>query len=100
MAGKIIGGILFAVALWMFPGLRKFFGRKEDDSASEVKQELEKLKGILNESLKKDNSEEELQKQLDVLKQEEEQLAHLKGVLQRNDEALRQAETQTAEEAR
>lgn len=97
--GEIVAGVLFAVALWMFPSLRKFFGRK-DDSAEEVKEELAKLKGILNESLKKDSSEEELQKQLDILKQEEEQLAHLKGVLQRNDEALRQAETQTAEESR
>lgn len=97
--GEIIGGILFAVVLGLFPSLRKLFRRK-DDSAEEVKEELAKLKSILNDSLKKDSSEEELQKQLDVLKQEEEQLAHLKGVLQRNDEALRQAETQTAEEAR
>ncbi len=42
--------------------MRKFFGRK-DDSAEEVKEELAKLKGILNESLKKDSSEEKLQKE-------------------------------------
>lgn len=51
--GEIIGGILFAVALWMFPGLRKFFGRdkarNEDDTEAETRRQLE----ILQEELRK-----------------------------------------------
>ena len=70
--GEIIGGILFAVALWLFPGLKKLFG-------------------------KKDESGEVIQKVLDVHRQEEERL---KEELKHRDEALREAEAQKAEESR
>ena len=78
--GEIIGGILFAVALWMFPGLRKFFGR--DKARNE------------------DDTESETRRQLEILQKEEQQLAYLKEALKRHDEALKLTETQTAEESR
>mgnify|MGYP002623805293 CR=1 FL=1 len=78
--GEIIGGILFAVVLWIFPGLRKFFGRDKGRNG--------------------DDTEAETRRQLEILQQEEQQLAYLKEALNRHDEALRQTETQTAEEAR
>ncbi len=40
--GEIIGGILFAVALGLFPSLKKFLGRKKDDA------EMQKLLEIQN----------------------------------------------------
>ena len=78
--GEIIGGILFAVALWMFPGLRKFFGR--DKARNE------------------DDTEAETRRQLEILQEEERQLAYLKEALKRHDEALKLTETQTVEESR
>ncbi|MBQ3455860.1 MAG: hypothetical protein IJG36_05440, partial [Synergistaceae bacterium] len=78
--GEIIGGILFAVALWMFPGLRKFFGR--DKARNE------------------DDTESEIRRQLEILQEEERQLAYLKEALKRHDEALKLTETQTEEESR
>ena len=78
--GEIVGGILFAVALWMFPGLRKFFGR--DKARNE------------------DDTEAETRRQLEILQEEERQLAYLKEALKRHDEALKLTETQTVEESR
>ncbi len=62
---------MLAFALWIFPGLGKIFRKK---------------------------SESEVQKQLEILRQEEQHLANLKEILLRKDEALRQAETQTESE--
>ena len=99
--GEIIGGILLAVALWIFPGLRKIFSKK-DDSDSEVQEQLSKLEDKLNETLrqtqKDDEKEAETRRQLEILQEEEKQLAQLKEILKRNDEALNQTGTQTAEE--
>lgn len=78
--GEIVGGILFAVALWMFPGLRKFFGR--DKARNE------------------DDTEAETRRQLEILQEEERQLAYLKEALKRHDEALKLTETHTEEESR
>ena len=53
--GEIIAGILLAVALWLFPSLRKIF-RKKDDSGEEMRK-------IIEEALK-NSSPQEIQKQL------------------------------------
>ncbi|MBQ4430406.1 MAG: SEL1-like repeat protein [Synergistaceae bacterium] len=78
--GEIVAGVLLAFALWMFPGLRKLFSRDK--------------------SRKEYDTEAETRRQLEILRQEERQLAHLREILQRHDEALKQAKTQTAEEIR
>ena len=78
--GEIVGGVLLAVALWVFPGLRKFFGRDKGQNDNDT--------------------EAETRRQLEILQQEERQLAHLREILQRHDEALKLTETQTAEEIR
>ena len=75
--GEIIAGILFAVALWLFPSLRKIFRRK-DDSGEEMRKIIEEA--LIN------SSPQEIRKQLELKNQEEKRLK----------EELRQAETQKA----
>ncbi|MBR0185687.1 MAG: hypothetical protein IJQ24_06630 [Synergistaceae bacterium] len=53
--GEIIAAVLLAVALWLFPSLRKIF-RKKDDSGEEMRK-------IIEEALK-NSSPQEIQKQL------------------------------------
>ena len=50
--GQIIGGILFAVALGLFPSLKKFLGRKKDTSEEEIQKQLTKIEDTLKEVLK------------------------------------------------
>ncbi|MBQ7215874.1 MAG: SEL1-like repeat protein [Synergistaceae bacterium] len=72
--GEIVAGILLMIALWMFPGLKRLFGRESDaERENRIKRELE------------------------IQHQKEEKL---REELRRKDEALRQAEEQKAEEAR
>ncbi len=42
--GKIIAALLFAVALWAFPSLKKILKRKKDSKVENQTQEKEKLK--------------------------------------------------------
>ena len=95
--GQIIAAVLLAIAFAIFPSLRKLF-RKRDESDEEVKQKLEQLQSVLNQTLQKDNSEEVLRKQLEILQQEEQQLASLKETLKRHDSALQNIHAQTEEE--
>ena len=95
--GEIIAAILLAIAFGLFPSLRKLF-RKKNESYEEVKQQLEQLQSVLNQKLQNDNSEEGLRKQLEILQQEEQQLASLKETLKRHDEALQNIQAQTEEE--
>lgn len=95
--GEIVGGIMFAFALWLFPSLRKIFGKK-DDSLAEVKEEIkEELKKVLHETLKKDNAEEENQRQLEILHQEK---ARKTEEARRKTELERQREEKRREEER
>ena len=69
-SGEIVGGILLAVVLWMFPSLRKIFSKKDDA-------EMQKLL--------------EIQQALETRHKEE---------LKQREEALKQAEAQKVEEAK
>lgn len=83
--GEIIGGILLAVALWVFPGLRKIFSKKDESG--------EEMRKIVEEALK-NSAPEEIQKQLELKRKEEERL---KQELRQHEEALK---AKKAEEAR
>ncbi len=80
-SGQIVAAVLLAITFAVFPSLRKLF-RKKNESDEEVKQKLEQLQSVLNQTLQKDNSEEVLRKQLDILQQEGQQLASLKETVQ------------------
>ena len=95
--GQIVAAVLLAIAFAIFPSLRKLF-RKKNESDEEVKQKLEQLQNALNQTLQKDNSEERLRKQIEILQQEEQQLASLKEILKRQDSALQNIHAQTEEE--
>ncbi|MBQ7217561.1 MAG: SEL1-like repeat protein [Synergistaceae bacterium] len=93
--GEIVAGVLLAVALWIFPSLRKIF-RMKDDSSAEVKEEL----GRLNDTIKK-----VLQRHDEALGQTAEEAELRVGIQrqleeQRRQEALRQAEARKPEETR
>ena len=124
-AGEIIGAVLFAFFLWAFPGFSSLFKYKNQNANNE-KKSSEGLRKIaftvailfiifagykINENSKQATEEnrlhadvktgkEEIQKELEILQQEEQQLAKLKEELKRHDEALTQAKIKTAEEIR
>lgn len=76
-AGEIIGVLLIACFLWAFPGFRSLFTDHTFPA--------------------KDESNEKIQRELEIHKQEEERL---KAELKQKEEALRQAEAQKQEEAK
>ena len=76
---EIVFFILLALAFSLFPGLKRQYNKFKWQNQNET--------------------EAEIQKQLELLQQEEKQLAQLKEVLKTHDEVLKQTEYQTAEEA-
>ena len=77
--GEIVAGIFLALVFWIFPGLRKFFSRYKEPQ-------------------NKDDTEAEIQKQLESSQREEKYLLQLRELLQHREEALKNTEEQTAEE--
>ena len=68
--GEIVAGIFLALVFWIFPGLRKFFSRYKEPQ-------------------NKDDTEAEIQKQLESSQREEKYLLQLRELLQHREEALK-----------
>ena len=107
-SGQIVAAVLLAIAFAVFPSLRKLF-RKKNEADDEVKQQLEQMQTSMNQmqivmgqtlqqTQNKDNSEDEIRKQLELLQQEEQRLAHLKETLNHIDSALQNIQAQTEED--
>lgn len=93
-SGEIVAGILFTVLFFLFPSLRKFFSRKKYDTEEESQKNLEILRqdiSQLKEILKR--MEESKDKTAAISKQtHHEDEYRVKAELQRKQEELKQAE--------